>query len=54
MLESDCLFCLKQKDKVDIGMTDEELSVYGRLRRISRCGPVSMFKVCVPKYLPTV
>lgn len=26
-------------------MTYEELSVYGRLRKIFRCGPVSMFKV---------
>ncbi|XP_010676846.1 glutamine-dependent NAD(+) synthetase-like [Beta vulgaris subsp. vulgaris] len=33
-----------QRDDVDIGMTYEELSVYGRLRKISRCGPVSMFK----------
>lgn len=30
-----------------IEMTDEELSVYGRLRKILRCGPVSMFQVCV-------
>lgn len=27
-------------------MTYDELSVYGRLRKIFRCGPVSMFKVC--------
>ena len=27
-----------------MGMTYEELSVYGRLRKIFRCGPVSMFK----------
>lgn len=38
---------LKQLDEVDMGMTYEELSVYGRLRKIFRCGPVSMFKVCV-------
>ncbi|CAN1254593.1 Glutamine-dependent NAD(+) synthetase [Linum perenne] len=31
-------------DEVDMGMTYEELSVYGRLRKIFRCGPVSMFK----------
>lgn len=41
------LFLLvKQLDEVDMGMTYEELSVYGRLRKIFRCGPVSMFKVC--------
>ncbi|OMO79802.1 Carbon-nitrogen hydrolase [Corchorus capsularis] len=33
-----------QLDEVDMGMTYEELSVYGRLRKISRCGPVTMFK----------
>ncbi|KAI7755377.1 hypothetical protein M8C21_019396, partial [Ambrosia artemisiifolia] len=33
-----------QLDEVDMGMTVEELSVYGRLRKIFRCGPVSMFK----------
>ncbi|KAL6588188.1 hypothetical protein OROMI_001166 [Orobanche minor] len=32
-----------QLDEVDMGMTYEELSVYGRLRKIFRCGPVSMF-----------
>jgi NAD+ synthase (glutamine-hydrolysing) len=36
---------MKQLDEVDMGMTYEELSVYGRLRKIFRCGPVSMFKV---------
>ncbi|KAK2439238.1 glutamine-dependent NAD synthetase [Trifolium repens] len=33
-----------QRDEVDIGMTYEELSVYGRLRKSFRCGPVSMFQ----------
>ncbi|KAG7956221.1 hypothetical protein I3843_11G114000 [Carya illinoinensis] len=33
-----------QLDEVDMGMTYEELSAYGRLRKIFRCGPVSMFK----------
>ncbi|KAM7250033.1 hypothetical protein ACFE04_021916 [Oxalis oulophora] len=33
-----------QLDEVDMGMTYEELSVYGRLRKIFRSGPVSMFK----------
>ena len=39
------MFCL-QLDEVDMGMTYEELSVYGRLRKVFRRGPVSMFKVC--------
>ncbi|XP_051214236.1 glutamine-dependent NAD(+) synthetase [Lolium perenne] len=33
-----------QLDEVDMGMTYEELSIYGRLRKIFRCGPVSMFQ----------
>lgn len=33
-----------QIDEVDMGMTYEELSMYGRLRKIFRCGPVSMFQ----------
>jgi len=33
-----------QQDEADMGMTYEELSIYGRLRKVSRCGPVSMFK----------
>ena len=33
-----------QSDEVDMGMTYEELSVFGRLRKISKCGPFSMFE----------
>ena len=33
-----------QTDEEDMGMTYDELSVYGRLRKIFRCGPVSMFE----------
>ncbi|KAJ3669271.1 hypothetical protein LUZ60_011221 [Juncus effusus] len=33
-----------QLDEVDMGMTYEELSIYGRLRKIFRCGPVSMYQ----------
>lgn len=36
---------LWQIDEIDMGMTYEELSMYGRLRMIFRCGPVSMFQV---------
>ena len=33
-----------QTDEEDMGMSYEELGYFGRLRKISRCGPVSMFK----------
>ncbi|KAL2622646.1 hypothetical protein R1flu_002851 [Riccia fluitans] len=33
-----------QLDEIDMGMTYEELSMYGRLRKVFQCGPVSMFK----------
>lgn len=33
-----------QTDEEDMGMTYEELGYFGRLRKISRCGPVSMFR----------
>jgi len=33
-----------QLDEVDMGMSYAELTVFGRLRKISRCGPVSMFR----------
>ncbi|CAG0914199.1 unnamed protein product [Notodromas monacha] len=34
---------LAQTDEVDMGMTYDELSVFGRLRKQSACGPFSMF-----------
>ena len=33
-----------QSDEQDMGMTYAELTIYGKLRKIARCGPVSMFK----------
>lgn len=33
-----------QTDEVDMGMSYEELGVYGRLRKMARCGPVSMLR----------
>jgi NAD+ synthase (glutamine-hydrolysing) len=33
-----------QQDEVDMGMTYQELSRFGRLRQIDRCGPLSMFE----------
>lgn len=32
-----------QSDEIDMGMTYEELSIFGRLRKINKCGPFSMF-----------
>jgi hypothetical protein len=29
-----------------MGCTYDELGLYGRLRKVSRCGPVSMFRAC--------
>ncbi|XVF23167.1 hypothetical protein REPUB_Repub13aG0014000 [Reevesia pubescens] len=43
-----------QLDEVDMGMTYEELSVYGRLRKVFRCGPISMFKNLCYKWGATV
>lgn len=34
---------VSQTDEADMGMTYSELSVIGRLRKISMCGPLSMF-----------
>ena len=37
-----------QLDEEEMGMTYEELGVYGKLRKICRCGPVGMFRrLCV-------
>lgn len=32
-----------QSDEVDMGMTYDELSIFGRLRKVEKCGPYSMF-----------
>ena len=32
-----------QADEADMGMTYDELSIFGRLRKVSKCGPYSMF-----------
>jgi len=34
-----------QTDEEDMGMTYDDLTQYGRLRKVHRCGPVSMFRV---------
>ncbi len=32
-----------QLDEEDMGMTYHELGVFGKLRKVSKCGPVKMF-----------
>ncbi|CAG8544998.1 15877_t:CDS:2 [Acaulospora colombiana] len=39
-----------QADEVDMGMTYDELSVFGRLRKNERCGPFSMFSKLVHEW----
>mmetsp|Transcript_755 Transcript_755/g.1505 ORF Transcript_755/g.1505 Transcript_755/m.1505 type:complete len:698 (-) Transcript_755:116-2209(-) len=34
----------KQNDEEDMGMTYEELGYFGKLRKVERCGPVTMFE----------
>ena len=37
-----------QTDEADMGMSYEELSVFGAMRSYQRCGPVSMFTKVSP------
>ncbi|KAI8975354.1 hypothetical protein BDF20DRAFT_878131 [Mycotypha africana] len=39
-----------QSDEADMGMTYDDLSCYGRLRKIHRCGPYSMFTKLVHEW----
>ena len=39
-----------QSDEVEMGMTYDELSVFGRLRKIDKCGPFSMYAALVQKW----
>ncbi|KAI6042073.1 hypothetical protein EDC04DRAFT_2892388 [Pisolithus marmoratus] len=39
-----------QADEADMGMTYEELSVFGRLRKVEKCGPYSMFTKLVHEW----
>ncbi|KAI9138932.1 hypothetical protein BKA69DRAFT_1088728 [Paraphysoderma sedebokerense] len=36
-----------QKDEVDMGMTYDELTVFGRLRKVAKCGPFGMWEKMV-------
>ena len=40
----------EQVDETEMGMTYEELSIFGRLRKLSKCGPVSMFEVLLRRW----
>jgi len=42
-----------QSDEVDMGMTYDELSHFGRLRKIHYCGPVSMFLLLIHEWTDT-
>ena len=35
---------IEQTDEADMGMTYDELGIFGRLRKVEHCGPVSMFQ----------
>lgn len=39
-----------QNDEDDMGMTYEELSWFGKLRKMSKCGPVDMFKELIKSW----
>ena len=41
---------IAQTDEQDMGMSYDELSVYGRLRSSNRCGPYSMFMALAQKW----
>ncbi|KAI8613527.1 hypothetical protein BC830DRAFT_1258240 [Chytriomyces sp. MP71] len=43
-----------QSDEADMGMTYDDLSVYGTLRRIMKCGPFSMFTNLVGKWSSSI
>ncbi|KAJ1964871.1 glutamine-dependent NAD(+) synthetase [Dispira parvispora] len=41
-----------QTDEEEMGMTYSELSIFGRLRKVARCGPVSMFNKLLYEWTP--
>ncbi|QDZ17495.1 glutamine-dependent NAD(+) synthetase [Chloropicon primus] len=40
----------EQLDEAEMGMTYEELGIFGRLRKLSKCGPVSMFEALLRRW----
>ena len=43
-----------QSDEVDMGMTYQELSLFGTLRQVMRCGPVSMYTLLIKSWGATI
>ncbi|SCU91513.1 LAME_0E12816g1_1 [Lachancea meyersii CBS 8951] len=41
-----------QSDEIDMGMTYEELSIFGYLRKVEKCGPYSMFLKLLHEWSP--
>ena len=41
---------VEQTDEADMGMSYDELGIYGRLRKMEKCGPVSMFQRLLGKW----
>ena len=41
-----------QSDEIDMGMTYEELGVFGYLRKVEKCGPYSMFLKLLHQWSP--
>ncbi|KAH9817214.1 hypothetical protein DFH28DRAFT_1081433 [Melampsora americana] len=39
-----------QSDEVDMGMSYDDLSIYGKLRKIEKCGPFSMFNRLIQEW----
>jgi NAD+ synthase (glutamine-hydrolysing) len=37
-----------------MGMTYDDLGVYGRLRKMARCGPVAMYRRCLSLWRDTM
>lgn len=43
-----------QSDEIDMGMTYDELSVFGRLRKVEKCGPYSMYTKLLQEWSDTL
>ncbi|WFD18009.1 NAD(+) synthase (glutamine-hydrolyzing) [Malassezia caprae] len=43
-----------QSDEADMGMTYDELTVFGRLRKVGKCGPYSLFVKLLPLWTPRI
>ena len=41
-----------QSDEIDMGMTYDELSVFGNLRKVEKCGPYAAFTRLLHEWTP--